>query len=411
MDRLSNNSARQSGPVRAQGRPRGVSRETNLGSRGANFEISVPRMDSNADVEELHTRPAKRQRRDGSMTISERSTNLTSNDSVSSSPTVRRSPRLSPASSELSVKTKNRASAKLPEFVEVEKNALSYRSQKKPKSAKRRRSLGLSSVIELSDSEQPTTGNPPQQVIQSVEIGTNKKTPSDDRRHSMSTRESPDELQGGATVQPVPRDLDESHHEVAHQTEAARDESISTPNIWKTALADNNGRRRSNPKNTDSAAVSHHRRLFEATLFRFGTVERLASDERPIELHIDNRNGTIELPNADADSESGVCKVSLQKVREILRGTDDSRKIGLNLSSSEGAAKHICIETSTVKEKEDLSSLIAGDDVKVQEKPKYAPPISLRLSQSTTNSLLGNGWINASEDTKPNETWLTFPAG
>lgn len=233
-------------------------------------------------------------------------------------------------------------------------------------------------------------------IIESVELHSAKvsyderdreKTPklqrqfirTDGRRRVSDMRESPDELQGDVTVAPAPPSLDSnckrntSVHPRPSRRIIGEDARQSFPNdIQPTIFMNPNQEQQiKGGKSQKTLRKGSCRRLFKASSFRFGGVERVPSSESAAQLTVDMGHQTLEL--ADVNEHDTVSKVTVpvQKVTRIWQGLDDSRKIQLQLSKSEGVLdERVDIEFVSQKDKADMCNLLASKGVTVQDKAR-----------------------------------------
>lgn len=235
-------------------------------------------------------------------------------------------------------------------------------------------------------------------IIESVEIHSAKasyderdreKTPTlqrqfvrtDGRRRVSDMRESPDELQGDVTVAPAPPSLNSNCKRVTsvhrssrrNSSEVGEDARQSLPNDIQPAIFMNpsQGQQIKGGKFQKILRKGSCRRLFKASSFRFGGIERVPSSESAAQLTVDMGHQTLELADVNEHDTVNRVTVPLQKVTRIWQGLDDSRKIQLQLSKSEGFLdERVDIEFVSQKDKADMCNLLASKGVTVQDKAR-----------------------------------------
>ncbi|OJJ32975.1 hypothetical protein ASPWEDRAFT_599768 [Aspergillus wentii DTO 134E9] len=393
IDKISTQRSRDSGPVRARGKPHG----------------NTQRYPGFSHPEESSERPNKRRRRDHQKSALGKG----SEDDVmlQAGPPSEISSFFSPSPSRQSAKGKK---AKGPgpsiagEYRQVENNMRINRSQISPKlgpnkqrrlispddesftenAAKQRRSFASDQDVELLDLN-TFNHEPKHEVLQSVEIQKRKestrdrdarKSPplrnqfvaSDGRRRNSDMYESPDELQGAVTVGPAPMTLDESRNknvrgrtEAGERAEPAAPQQSSPSDIQPTNFASSprQSKAKKNRKKTNHGKGPQNQLLFEATLFRWGTFEQSSSDGKSVEVHINNLDGTIRLAGRAVDQ-----GIPYRRVTLIYQGQHPSCKIRLRLSKTEAEPGDIDIELSSRREQETLCSFFQDQSVKVSTK-------------------------------------------
>lgn len=369
MDRIS----RQSGPLRSFGRSRRQLADLDEPKVKKYEENGQPFTNSTADVEELASRPAKRRRREGSAANSLESGGnslLTLRSSQKGGGKVAEldeyrdverqliPPRIPRRSSSGSKKQQRRVSldddvreiVPIPDTSNKHKYTASVEMPLHP--AGRDRNVGTS-LLQLAG-----------RLRDSRERFSRRSSPVklqvNDRRNVSDSRESPDELQGEATVVPDCRMLG---------TRRKAEATTRSPKIAQVEITDHPERSKSRGKDA-AARESGRDRLFNADSFRFGTMERLSSEGNPITIRMNERE--IRTVGGGTAEEGGESKVALRKVREVLCGAGDSRKVRLKLASSEGTAGHVDIQLSSIKDRDAFRmELLSMPDVKLQNRPRY----------------------------------------
>lgn len=243
--------------------------------------------------------------------------------------------------------------------------------------------------------------NPKQKIIQSVEIQPSKairqknlnSSPSlqrqikitDKMRHSPDTRESPDEIQGAATVQPVPATLPvhpkkdvSSKFDFFDTAEKVASRPQSSPsNIRQTIFSPD---RRQGKRNRNRRKKEQGHRLFEASYVRLGAICLLSSDKRPLEVRVDIGNGDLEAVGG-SDDMSHPFKVQLKRIMQVIRGEGSCRKVRLRLSSkAESQFNQMDIELSSTEGQDSLCNLLHGERIKIQSKSRYVFLSFIQLS-------------------------------
>ncbi|OXV08688.1 hypothetical protein Egran_03544 [Elaphomyces granulatus] len=203
----------------------------------------------------------------------------------------------------------------------------------------------------------------------------------DGRRRVSDMRESPDELQGDVTVAPAPASLDSNckrnnstHPRSSRRNSSEAEEDVRQPfpnDIQPTIFMNPSQEQQTRGGKSQKTSWKGSRlRLFKASLFRFGGVERVPSSESAVEFVLDKAHQTLELADGNECETVGNVTVPLQKVTRVFQGLDDSRKIQLQLSKSEGFLdERVDIEFVSQKDKADMCNLLASKAVTVQDKP------------------------------------------
>lgn len=403
--------SRESGPVRAQGKSKPqIDDQSSPAPRS-------PQVNDISDFDDSE-RPVKRQRRDViNLVDDEDAKGRTSSPTLS--PEAPRYHRLSSTSSQSSTRGKKPPESKnVCEYREVEKlmtsalrrNNNKQSPQKKQElfaddgrgepSAHNIKNRQLQSPI--SDDETASARlyhQTKQSVLESVEIRNSpngigarsggesprlQKTfaPTDGKRRTSDTRESPDELQGEATVQPAPSSLSVNHRRDPTLESRSSDlpekdarkgtQRASPSDIKPTTFASSRqseGKKQRKLRKVPSG--KSHVRLFEASFFRFGSVERTASENQAFDVVFDSSNETIGLAVVDETEEANSAIIPVRKVAQALQGMDGSRKVRLKLSKTEGQFHEaVDIEFQSEKDKLDLCDLLETKGVKIRKKER-----------------------------------------
>ncbi|KAL2811344.1 hypothetical protein BJX63DRAFT_422452 [Aspergillus granulosus] len=390
VDKISKG-VRQSGPVRAHGKER--QKIFNSQRRSA---LSPPRSNQIVDTQE---RSSKRRRveypEEPSKRISISDDDAMDRSTIRSSPVATRSTALSPTPSQLSSQAKWSGHAS--EYRNVDKTTRvprpSPRKETRPigRFSSEDRDLGFTrdaaderrrgSSISRADTRHTSPKHPQEKSEVFVEIHSQSSALDDTWRNPPPqvrippvakgrpsiSRESPDELQGEATVQPVPISLDRS---MTNQTSIS--DVTSRSNIRPTTFASHEKRARKSKKgksNTKRPAPESFRLGF----FRTGPHIRDALGAENDKLELDPAHDKITITVADA---AYIREISLRKVLKILVGDEQSRKIRLELSKETSWDCKVDVELLTLDEKARFRSLIQKLNesrtirIEVQEKPE-----------------------------------------
>ncbi|KAL4918494.1 hypothetical protein BDW62DRAFT_200868 [Aspergillus aurantiobrunneus] len=173
-------------------------------------------------------------------------------------------------------------------------------------------------------------------------------------------RESPDELQGGATVGPVPTSLGDSKRDPPRKTSFADIRPTDFISYEKPKRGTRKAKKQKSSKKCLPAT-----RHFKIFYYRGGPwlLDALGGDND--KLVVDPAGSEVTIRIAD----SGIVRsISLQKVLRVLVGEPSSRKIRLELSKVEGEDTKLDLELSSPEETESLSSFLRELKVEVQEK-------------------------------------------
>ncbi|KAL2846126.1 hypothetical protein BJY01DRAFT_213707 [Aspergillus pseudoustus] len=372
VDKISKGS-RQSGPVRANGKE-----SQKLFRSQRRSALSPPRSNQIADTPE---RSSKRRRVESPEELPKR-ISISDDDAMDSS-TIRSSPvairptALSPTPSQLSSQAKWSGHAS--EYRDVDKTTRVPRPspRKEPRfidrfssedkdlsftrdAADERRRRSSASVADPCQTSPMHPGEKPEIF---VEI-TSQPSANDDLRMKSPprvripplakgrlsiSRESPDELQGEATVQPVPTSLDRSTRD-----KTSVDDRSSPSDIRPTTFASHEKRarksRKGKPNNKRPAPET-----FRLGFFRTGPHIRDALGGENDMLILDPVDDKITITVPD---KGNIREISLGKVNRILVGDEDSRKIRLELSMGPSRDHKVDIELSTSNEKARFKFLI-----------------------------------------------------
>lgn len=402
MDNLSSR-GRQSGPVRARGM------QGNRGGVQTFSGVSIPRPQTQTLLEhDRSERPTKRRRRDNQSSPTQSFIDLSDNEtgqSINGSSSVTgNAARLSPGSSQQSLRTpKSKRSNRnaVDEYRQVE----SYMMISPKLKAKRLRDR-YSPEDELLEEcftaiaareRRFSIPSEKHEVLQSVEIPTSRESdraespslhahPTNEQRDSES-RESPDELQGAATVQPAPDFSREFRKkDVRGGINAGKQvaQRVSSPaDIRPTVFSPSDrGQGKSKRRNNRPGTRPSAGRCFQATSVRFGSIVGPSSGNETVELHVDPNNEKIKMTLPDP---ANSFQIPFSKVCKITRGTSPSCKVRLALRSEGAGDQSVDISLTSSEDKEDLCSLFAANRVKVVDKAGYVfPPIEV-VNQGSPN--------------------------
>jgi sentrin-specific protease 7 len=414
VDTLSRKS-RESGPVRAQGR----SKQPVDGQPSPNPRS--PHSNHPAALEHFE-RPVKRQRRDISSPASSSAVIDLVNDEDGKlrsplllSPQAPRQHRLSSTSSQSSSRARRPTESRndVDEYRGVEKlMSTAYRRNSKYNLQRKQESLADESSPRNIRQRRPQSpllddgtasarldsGSRPS-ILDSVEIynsgngiqGRSLKesptlqkqfVPTNGRRRTADMRESPDELQGEATVRPTPMSLSfpknrdptsESRSADRSGKDMGKDtRSISPSDIQPTTFSrSRQGHGKKQQKSRKLVNSKSHLHLFEASFFRMGPLERIASQEEAFEVSFDDNNGTIELQAPNDTGPTVIVSIPVKKISQALQGVNGSRKVRLKLSKMEGSSDaEIDMEFRTEKDKDDLCGLLETKGVPTWKKQR-----------------------------------------
>lgn len=422
MDKLTSR-GRESGPVRARGM------QGNRGGVQTFSGVSIPRPQTQILLEhDRSERPTKRRRRDNQSSPAQSFIDLSDDNetgqSINESSSVTGAARLSPGSSQQSLKTpKSKRSTRnaVDEFRQVEKNMRVTGSQGSPKlGAKRFQNHRFSPDDELLEQcfteiaareRRFPIPSVKHEVLQSVEIHTSGGSdrarspslhahPTNEQRDSES-RESPDELQGAATVQPAPdlsRELRKKDVRGGINAGKQVHQRVSSPadirpTVWQGKVKRKNNR----PVKRPSAD-----RCFQATSVRFGSIIGPSSGNETVELHVDP-NDKIKMTGPDP---ANSFEIPFNKVFQIARGTSPSCKVRLALRPEGAGDQSVHINFTSSEDKEDLCSLFAANRVKVVDRDEYVfSPIEV-VNPCSPNSDWMNKALRKDERTKTSPRYL-----
>jgi hypothetical protein len=367
MDHISRSrNGRTSGPVRAQGK--------------SNKQNSTAKQSSHLDdAFEESNRPNKRLRQSDPIDLV--------NDDMSTTGSIRnRSPRTSPLALSKS-KGKSRA-MEIDEFRDTE-NMLSH----SPRHARDARgSSGVSQIerfTEIATQQRRSrfgvlnsiskANGDPDRASRSLlldEIEGSTKPAGDQSTVSSETArrsdpESPDELQGDVTTQP----LSKSFATIVNYANARKNEDRVEPPRRKRSptdirSTDFTGSPQQGPKRTKRSHKNADIRVpLQVSFFRIGQFTKSRMKEETVTLHMGPDGLDISRYLLDGGSD---IQILFRHVRQVLSGEDPSRKVRIKLSQgSTGAGQILDIEFSTKPQKIALVTTLQVANVTVLEKDVY----------------------------------------
>ncbi|KAE8380795.1 hypothetical protein BDV26DRAFT_119121 [Aspergillus bertholletiae] len=180
------------------------------------------------------------------------------------------------------------------------------------------------------------------------------------QNHPDNSRDSPDELQGGATVQPAPMLLKRSHEKAAiiarpevKEYSGVVGRLASPSDIQATAFTSSSQNHRKSEKRRKALTkpVKFPVKCFYATFVRFGLSERRSNEA--FEIGVETTDFIITFPwNGES--------ISLRRLDKVIQGKSPSRKVRLKFSRKGGLADEMDMEFSTSEEQETLCNLLQG---------------------------------------------------
>ncbi|RHZ54681.1 SUMO protease ULP2 [Aspergillus thermomutatus] len=425
VDKLSSK-GRESGPVRARG----------MQGNRAGFQtfssVNIPRPQTLLE-HDLSERPAKRRRRDTQSSPTERYIDLSDDNETGhsvneSSSVVGNAAPQSPGSSQQSLKAHKSKRTKrnaVDEYRQVEKNVRVTGSQVSPKLGAKRFRHRFSPEDEL---EQCFTENAARErrfsipsvkheVLQSVEIRKPRgfdvagspslhAHPTDGQQRDSESRESPDELQGAATVQPTPdfssefRKKDVRGGINAGKQVAQKESSPADIRPTDFVSSSHSGQGKSKRKNNRSGKRPSADRSFQATYVRFGSIIGPSSGNEIVELYADTNNEIIKMTGPDPASSF---QIPFSKVFRISRGASPSSKVRLALRDEDTSDRSVDIELTSSEAKEDFCSLFTASHVKTLEKDTKWMDNAFRKNKNMNTPRYLNGIKRACTERAPEQ--------
>lgn len=352
--------ARESGPVRAQGKA-----QTNT-----LHEKNRPRLDEPFDFEQA-TRPNKRPRNNEHarppVAIGKRATQLP----LQTSPQR----RVSPVSSETSSKIeRNVIPRQQEEYRQVEECMKMPRPHPRSRQNRRR-------PIQPESPDEIFTSQAAKERRAAVELAAdfsnwehgpnpNVRSKSPQRRALAHSRESPDILQGDVTIPTLPKPTttkqtsgrQNPNNEPSPSPSRKRSPSDIQPTDFTSSPIQ--GSKRAKRSHTSSTG-------FEVKYLRFGPFKKQPHAEGPLVIHVDQNREKIQLGKLVCDTdEHENASIELRRIIAVLLGDSDSHKIRLKLAvRSELPHDTVDIEFKTMPEKDKFSALVREKTNRVQTKP------------------------------------------
>lgn len=187
-------------------------------------------------------------------------------------------------------------------------------------------------------------------------------------RRISSSRESPDELQGEATTQPIPKNLDENpkknrHKHQTHEAPMSPSRKRSPTDIQPTDFAGSSHqgpkRARRNPKASTGFEI-------ELMSFRYGTFAKKVKTGESATVGL--REDGLEVGEDIAGPGNGTF-ILLRNVVLVFRGREPSMKLRLKLAKKSDALSDIVdIELLTIASKTRLVKTLQDKGIKIQDK-------------------------------------------
>lgn len=404
--------ARDSGPVRAQGK------SVNRGNKQSGSGIGSFYTDGISELESPE-RPTKRQRGDspdapfgGTISISD--DDVMEQAAPENSSIAGYSARRSSASSQATGKGKRaRKGNQVDEYREVERNVRIPRESPSKKhyrrpvdderderftedAARQRRLLTPNQFFKPAGIEIPR--KPKHEVLQSVEIhGVNGDMGNTSSNHysreagpnrAADLRESPDELQGDATVRPAPTVLSRSAVRLSNDEPAAeeqpapsRRQQLSPHDIRPTnfSSASSTNKKKPNKKFKPKKGLSVDK-IFKVIYLRLEALELHVPEGETKDLSFDLTNRSISF----SGRANALTSLSLDRVTKIEYSEDSSRKVRLCLTRTKGTGDQLDIELSAPEAKRDLCALLNSIGAKIVKRTEYValPFLNLLCSEA-----------------------------
>ncbi|PLB51929.1 cysteine proteinase [Aspergillus steynii IBT 23096] len=380
--------ARDSGPVRAQGK------QNYRGNKQPRVGTGTFHSDGAVDFESPE-RPLKRQRRESLGASFGRTISISDDDIMEQAAPEDSSLAGNSVSSQRSGKGKKaRTVNQVDEYREVERNVRIPRESPSKKhnrrsldddrdeqftedAAKERRLSASNSVFEPVEVDKQRRSR--HEVLQSVEIhgvnGTLENSSSKDHfvdarpNRAFEFRESPDELQGEATVRPVPtvlnrgvKRLTNDDSEGEGQPTSSGRQQLSPSDIRPTKFTSASSVSKKKPIKKLKPKKSHADvQVFKITYLRSGDLELLPSQGEPMDLSFDLTKKAISF----YASSKGRTSVALDRVTRVEKGDDASRKMRLGLTRTKGTGDQLDIELLDPEAKRELCALFNTTGAKI----------------------------------------------
>ncbi|KAJ5182984.1 hypothetical protein N7492_000600 [Penicillium capsulatum] len=209
--------------------------------------------------------------------------------------------------------------------------------------------------------EAPTGRNISRQVLSPpVELNGSRRIP--------SPRESPDELQGEATTQPIPKTLNEKLQKT--RTRQQVHENLMSPSRKRSPTdiqpTDFTGSPRQGPKRAKRSHKASRDTELEVTSFRFGNIaSKFQKGEAAV---VDLSEEGLTVGEDIAGTQRGT-SILLRHVVQAFQGQEPSRKIRLKLAKkADNPSDKVDIELLTVADKLRLVKALQAEGIKPQAK-------------------------------------------
>ncbi|KAH8434556.1 SUMO protease ULP2 [Aspergillus melleus] len=383
--------ARDSGPVRAQ------RKQSYRGNKSPGFGTRTFQSDGITDFDSPE-RPLKRRRRDSlgaplGKTISISDDDIMEQAAPDTSSLAGSSARRSSVSSQTTGKGKRGMKGIIvDEFREVERNVRIPRESPSKKhhrwwvdddreeqftenAAKERRLSASKPTVEPGFEK---SRNPRHEVLESVEIhglngtsenSTSKDHPPEPRPYrAFDLRESPDELQGEATVRPAPTminramQLPNDDSEVEEQPTSSGRQQLSPHDIRPTSFISASSTNKKKPNKKPKQKKNHSiYQTFKITYLRVGSLEQHVPKGETKDLVFDLENDVISYPGR-ANTQ---VPVALDRVIKVEQSKSASRKMRFGLTRTKGTGDQMDIELLLPEAKREVCALFNKHGVKI----------------------------------------------
>lgn len=214
--------------------------------------------------------------------------------------------------------------------------------------------------VKIAAIEIPKGRSTTEKVLDDPEFGRQKRLSSTGTLRALERGESPDELQGEATTQPIPKYLNERQDYFRPKLQ----ENLTSP-MRKRSPSDIQPTDVTGSSNQQSKKVKrnekHSRNIYLGLhSLRFGSVSMRKSKEGTPLLHVSQDK--LELVENEVE-------ILLRHVRMVVQGTGTSRKVRLCLSGL--SAKDVDLEFMMAHDKKQLVERLRDMQIKVQDKDEY----------------------------------------
>lgn len=199
-----------------------------------------------------------------------------------------------------------------------------------------------------------------------------QKRPSPTGTRRVSERgESPDELQGEATTQPIPKYLDErqDHSRRVLENRPSPMRKRSPSDIQPTDFGGSSHQRSKKAKHNEKHPWTLH--CIELRSLHFGSVNKRGSKEKGF-LYLFVKEDKLELQEEKRGAGKEI-EIPLRHIQKAVQGIGESRRVRLGLSGLSDAqeANHIDFEFTTLEDKEMLVKVLRDMQTKIQDKEEY----------------------------------------